>query len=300
MANNLFIFAATAVRFIGDEWAAEPQHRLEIILRGQSADGHDYPLSGLDTMYQDILQHALPKGAVNVHARFQAVVGTIIFSSIPFSVSSLVEFLAPRYTASDIRHSLKFLQSVLIVPGDDEKEGLQVYHKSFADFTTDPKRCTLMEAYLPPSTHHPRLCLRHFDMAESMFGTLSLDGKSGGHHKVTGIHIQYATSASLENWLYHLHAIKHQAMQAEKIEEIKLLVPHRIEAFLESIRRYQKYVHGLNSGMAGLDGRIFGLISVGFRYNHIQVSGFSVHNSAPAYWRQSSTYDFIALLRTGC
>ncbi|KAF5323699.1 hypothetical protein D9619_012918 [Psilocybe cf. subviscida] len=222
MADNLSIFAATAVRFIGDELAANPERRLEMILCGQHI-AQKHPFSSLDIMYREILRNALPKGEDDVHERFQAVIGTIVFySNWPYSVESLAEFLAPNYSAKTIRHALKTLHSVLVVPEDDETRGLQVYHKSFLDFITDSKRCTLTEAYLHPSTHHTRLCLQPFDMAESKFaalsvGNLSMDGQT--HESFAKTLMSYATDIMLSQWVYHLLALEDQAKTGNKTED---------------------------------------------------------------------------------
>ncbi|KAF5323777.1 hypothetical protein D9619_012900 [Psilocybe cf. subviscida] len=124
MADNLFIFAATAVRFIGDERAANPEHRLEMILCGQHV-GQKHPFSSLDVMYREILRNALPEGEDDLHDRFQAVVGSLVFSAWPHSVKSLALLLAPKYGAPDIRHALRTLHSVLVVPEGNETWALQ-------------------------------------------------------------------------------------------------------------------------------------------------------------------------------
>lgn len=163
LANNLFVFAATAVRFISDKRAAEPQRRLELILRGPRIS-KERPLSTLDIMYQEILQNALPEGDIddNVHARFRDVVGAIIYSVEIHSVNSLAILLKSMHSASSIRNSLKYLHAVLVVPKEDNQVGLQVYHQSFADFITDPTRCTRPDAQILPF-HSARLCIWHIE-----------------------------------------------------------------------------------------------------------------------------------------
>ncbi|KAF5323785.1 hypothetical protein D9619_012920 [Psilocybe cf. subviscida] len=254
MANNLFIFAATAVRFIGDERAANPERRLEIILSGQHV-GQKHPFSSLDITYQEILRNALPEGEDDVHERFQAVVGTIIFSRWPHSFNSLAEFLAPKYNVDDIRNSLKFLNSVLIVPEDDENKDLQAYHKSFADFITDPKRCTLTEAFLHPSIHHTRSCLRHFEMAESKFGPLSAgnlfrNGQTYESYRNAAKPILDAIEDTFIDWLHHLGALADQAKMGNKTDEVILAMSYRAEAFSASVSEHS---NGLEWGSTSGD-----------------------------------------------
>ncbi|KAF5323704.1 hypothetical protein D9619_012912 [Psilocybe cf. subviscida] len=253
MADNLFIFAAIAVRFIKNERAVSPQHRLETILLDRNV-GQKHPFSSLDIVYQQILRNALPEGE-DAHdvERFQLVVGTIVFHRLTFSVKELARMLAPKYSTSEIRHTLKFLHSVVIVPEDDEEKGLQVYHKSFADFIADPKRCTLTEALLVPSTHHARLGLQQFEFAELMFNALTTGnlGLIYGEYHLNPIRARAFVHRILYHihlWVAHLYAF--EAAEKEKgdeREQVIILGSHRVEAFLQSLGRYQEYIHGPGS-----------------------------------------------------
>ncbi|KAF5323720.1 hypothetical protein D9619_012957 [Psilocybe cf. subviscida] len=287
MANNLFIFAATAVRFIGDERAANPEHRLEMILCGQHV-GQKHPFSSLDIMYREILRNALPESEDDLHERFQDVVGAILFSYEPYSVKSLAECLAPKYSAKIVRHALKTLHSVLVVPEDDETEGLQVYHKSFMDFIADSKRCTLTEAYLCPSAHHTRLCLRHFEMAKSQFGALfpinpSMNGQTCESYTEAVLDISAAAYDMLLHWEHHLHALEDQSMMGNKTEEAIIALASQAQAFLVLVSEFQAHVNRLESGNRS---NFNTALEISFIEQLIQVSSFYTLNSAPAHQGQ--------------
>ena len=142
LAGNLFIFAATAVRFIGNVRVRNPQRQLDIVLGGRLAPG-ERPYSSLDSLYWKVLDNAVPKddeSFVMLRERFLLVVGAIIILRDPLCVSALA--LMVDREGNEIEATLEFLHSVVIVPPPDApNEALQVFHKSFVDFLTDKKRC---------------------------------------------------------------------------------------------------------------------------------------------------------------
>ena len=89
-SDRLFIFATTALRYIGDEFAADPEIRFKVIL-GDNVMYKSSPYSGLDTLYWTILDKAVPAShdaLEEIATRFQFVVGTIVTLRDPLPLPS--------------------------------------------------------------------------------------------------------------------------------------------------------------------------------------------------------------------
>ncbi len=94
----------------------------------------------LDKLYAGVLQRAASKNPRSEHAeRIQCVIATIICLRNPLSLSNLATFLSA--TLEDIRNTLHFQHSVVIVP-DDAEEPVRFFHQSFPDFIRDEARFT--------------------------------------------------------------------------------------------------------------------------------------------------------------
>lgn len=132
-AGRLFIYAATACRFIADiSW--DPAERLSEIIEGHSSDGE--PATYLDEMYEQVLESSLMSGrdaaeTAKLCNRFKEVVGTIVVLFDELSVPPLAELLSRR--ASWVRRCLVNLHSVLNVP-DSTSSPIRLLHPSLRDF----------------------------------------------------------------------------------------------------------------------------------------------------------------------
>ena len=108
--------------------------------------------NSLDRLYYHILESSRHPD------RVRQVVGTIILLADPLSAGTLGQLL--RLDVGGIRLALRRLQSVLVIPQDDDRPIL-VFHPSFHDFLTARSRAG--HFYVDVSTHHTniaRLCLK--------------------------------------------------------------------------------------------------------------------------------------------
>ncbi|KAK0113061.1 hypothetical protein ONS95_014767 [Cadophora gregata] len=139
-ASGLFIWAATACRFIkdGEEFA---EARLDEILEGTGFEGA--PEQHLDQIYITVLQNSIPTTfrsaeKVRLYAIRRRILGSIIilFSALP-SAS-----LAKVISISEIRvtQTLERLQAILDFP-KDVAGLLRLHHPSFRDFLLNKDRC---------------------------------------------------------------------------------------------------------------------------------------------------------------
>ena len=87
--------------------------------------------------------------------------GAVLLVFNPLSVGALSDLL----NLSTIPTTLHSLHSLLLVP-DTEKpeEPVRVFHKSFPDFLTDPKRCKDKRFFIDPTVHHTEILLSCLDL----------------------------------------------------------------------------------------------------------------------------------------
>ncbi|KAF9505346.1 hypothetical protein BS47DRAFT_1354017 [Hydnum rufescens UP504] len=143
-SGKLFIYAATAIRFIGDDRVQDPQTHLSLILNTDSLrEAGATPYSHLDKLYMEVLRNSLSSSNHReIVRRFQIVVGSIVLLREPLPLHSLANFV--QYETRIVETSLRHLHSV-IVPPSDIHEAPRIYHPSFLEFITDPSRCPMSE-----------------------------------------------------------------------------------------------------------------------------------------------------------
>ncbi|KAK6351685.1 hypothetical protein TWF718_004835 [Orbilia javanica] len=135
MAVPLFIFAATACRFIAD---SDPEDQIKIVMSYH--DRSDWHVSQLERTYLPIL-HQLVKSAVSHETlvrEFKEIVGTIVNLASPLSIPSLSQILCISERA--INNRLKSLHSVLDMPTPANPHApIRIFHLSFRDFLSDQR-----------------------------------------------------------------------------------------------------------------------------------------------------------------
>ncbi|KAM0518170.1 hypothetical protein ACHAPE_004577 [Trichoderma viride] len=145
MSVPLFIFAATACRFVRDRRIAGPKEQLMKILEQQTSHGLT---SNLDATYLPIV-NGLVAGLSTaekryVCERFKHVVGSIVTLANPLCILSLGRLLSiPIHVIED---QLDLLHSVLYV-SPDPRNPVRLLHLSFRDFLVDPEKAKLAERY---------------------------------------------------------------------------------------------------------------------------------------------------------
>ncbi|KAJ7200176.1 hypothetical protein GGX14DRAFT_572287 [Mycena pura] len=158
MSGTLFVYAATALRFIG---ARNPMRQMKILLGVHQATGTK-PYAQLDELYIQILRHGLPLDNITDEEVdiFQWVVGTLVLLRDPLSLSVLADFT--KIASDDVNFTLTYLQSIIIVPPSPEQPP-QIYHPSFRDFLTIPGRCSEPRYAIEIHSMEKRLTLRCLD-----------------------------------------------------------------------------------------------------------------------------------------
>ncbi|KAI9776915.1 MAG: hypothetical protein M1839_009157, partial [Geoglossum umbratile] len=166
LAVPLFIFAATACRYIADR-RDNPTKRLEIVLQYQSASH----ISQLDRTYLPILSQLFDdEDEADKQRRiseFQDIVGSIVILESPLSISSLAHLF--RISKEDIRCRLDSLHSVLSIP-DNEDLPVRLLHLSFRDFLIDPLKKGKSPFWVDERETHKRLARKCLELLSSLEG----------------------------------------------------------------------------------------------------------------------------------
>jgi len=178
-SGHLFIFAKTALRFIGDDQVLDPRRQMNILL-GMGITTVN-PYSSLDAIYDQVLEGALSVDRVpdDIFLRFRRVVGCIILSQDALSVSEIARIT--NYTVGEVMATLRRTQSVIhsSPPGtvDRQESDLlpRIYHPSFSDYLVDPKRCVNPRFTIVHTETHGFIVLRCFQLMKDFLRRNILD-----------------------------------------------------------------------------------------------------------------------------
>ncbi|PGH33420.1 hypothetical protein GX50_03809 [[Emmonsia] crescens] len=138
-ASGLFIWAATACRFINDgkRFAIK---RLSLILEGKALD--NAPEKQLNNIYLKVLQDSVgdydEQERKEWHRLLAATLGAIVVVYSPLSDSALASLL--EISRDGINQTLNGLHSILNIP-EDRSHPIRLHHPSFRDFLLDKDRC---------------------------------------------------------------------------------------------------------------------------------------------------------------
>ena len=216
-AGKLFIYAATASRFIDQGGSSLFEERLTEILEDDS-DGSEE----IDKMYTQVLEHSIPanfraKDEKLFFERFQCIIGTIVVLFKPLTVLALGGLLSgPGHTISRvtvgvdvIRRMLPPLGSILDIPKNNDAT-IQIFHLSFRDFLLNKERCKVRGFGVSEEKTHVYLadcCLSLMsailkknicDVQEP--GALSSELRPSKVNECLPAQVQYAC----QYWVYHI------------------------------------------------------------------------------------------------
>jgi hypothetical protein len=144
LTGRFFIFAATALRYIGDSHFSPMEQLQRVLARGATLDG-EAPYDQIDALYTDILQAAARDDSGKPNARLSQrvddLLSTIVLLEEPLSVASLAHLMAAP--EADLSKSVGSLAAILLVAdtSDTSMGVVQIFHPSLRDFLCDPARC---------------------------------------------------------------------------------------------------------------------------------------------------------------
>ncbi|KAM6537996.1 hypothetical protein FALCPG4_003886 [Fusarium falciforme] len=169
-ADGLFIYAATACRFLDAEDFADEEARLERLEQIFEDDGEvKGPQQKVDEIYLKVLSFphlasSTKKTRKRVYSRTGTILGFLAVLFEPVSVSSLGVFVSlPKETLDDI---LRQLNSIVSVP-QDEKSPLGLVHLSFRDFILNEERSKQLQFRIEETAMHRKVLRRCLDIMSS-------------------------------------------------------------------------------------------------------------------------------------
>ena len=240
-AAGLFIFAATACRYIDESPCADPQERIEQICN--SVARNELMTEELDQMYTIVLQNSI-KGRYTkeerqrIAFRFRYVVGSIVLLFSPLPILELYRLLHDSHLQSqrELEDTLRPLHSVLDVP-EEIHNSIQPLHLSFRDFLLDPHRCVDRHFWIDEQRTHQKLardciCLLSSSLRRNICGLPSLGTLNA---EVAHEDVDDALSPSVQ------YACRYWASHAQK-GEMEGLDHSRIHDFLQ-----QHFLHWLEA-----------------------------------------------------
>lgn len=208
----LFIYVATACRFIGDQYWP-PQERLPLILQGSNTSGG----SQLDYMYTEILKQSLFQSRshqerAELSTRFKHIIGSIVVLLDVLSATALAKLLS--VSTEQVNVTLRPLHSVLNIPKNQDFP-IQLLHTSFRDFLLDGKRCQDVYINLDEDIIHENLinnCLRVMSKTlKRDICNLKMPGIRGKdlQNDTIDSHLSKEVQYACRYWLDHLDRLNH-------------------------------------------------------------------------------------------
>ncbi|RYP18641.1 hypothetical protein DL767_009786 [Monosporascus sp. MG133] len=165
MAIPLFIFAATACRFLADRKSGNPNRKLLEILKHRTKSQH----SKLDATYLPVLDQMLVglsnREISKALQEFRDVIGSIVVLASPLSTSALARML--NMAQDTVEDRVDLLHSVLDAPLSSNSP-VRLLHLSFRDFLLDPEKSDKNLFWVNEKETHKQLaaqCLRVMDEA---------------------------------------------------------------------------------------------------------------------------------------
>jgi len=166
-AAGFFQFAVATVNFLKRR-LLRPWDQLDIIVRSPESTAHEGKggvevHAGLDSLYRSVVRAAF----VGIYAEDSAVVRSVLSALIlvtnPLSPSAIATLIG--IDCDKVWCVLHSIQSLLALP-ENSNYPVQPFHKSFADFITDPARCVDSQVCIPPDHHHIELVLQCLELME--------------------------------------------------------------------------------------------------------------------------------------
>jgi hypothetical protein len=156
LADVLFVFAATVVRFVSTP-RQNPRARLDIMLRHR--EGNDAsPYHFLDQLYLQVLSTSVRseqhEDEVTLCRKLRLVLGSIVAARHPLSVAVHAIFLDME--PDDVNLVVGSLSALLL---STSYEPVRIFHPSFPDFIVSPARCNDSRFLVSLDEHHLGLAL---------------------------------------------------------------------------------------------------------------------------------------------
>ncbi|KAF2468687.1 WD40 repeat-like protein [Lindgomyces ingoldianus] len=302
-ASGLFIWAATAWRFIrdGKRFAIK---RLETILASDSSTAAA-PEKHLNEIYVTVLKNSIDPNYTDEESEEQSsmlrsTLGSIVTLFSPLSVSSLSKLL--HVPNQDVDQTLEDLHAILDIPKDPTCP-LRLHHPSFRDFLLDRDRCGDASFWVDEKLAHRTLadnCIQL--MATSLKqdicgvdapGMLVVDMERSQVERSLPPELQYAC-------LYWVQHVQKSGTQPGDNDQVHQFLQNHLLHWLEALGWMGKISEGVHA-VASLDSFVSVSIppakKTGFRLIH-DAKRFALYNRAAIEQAPLQTYSGLVFAPT--
>jgi hypothetical protein len=250
IASGLFIWAATACRFIREGKRFAPK-RLDMILR-DSQSALTAPEKHLDEIYNTVLRQTISSEYADdekeeSYSLLRRILGSIITLLSPLCISSLSILI--RVPKEDTNQTLDELHSILDIPRDQSRP-LRLHHPSFRDFLLNKERCTDPNFQVNEREMHQTLvdqCIEIMSKALKQ-DICGLDGFGTSVKDVNDSRVQLNLPREVQyaclSWIQHLE--KSEAKLSDDDQVHKFLQEHLLH-WLEALSWMQKVSEAINA-----------------------------------------------------
>jgi hypothetical protein len=249
-ASGLFIWAATACRFISEGLFAE--ERLQMLADGSDREIAASPEKHLNQLYLTVLQKSIQSSytareLAKYYSIMRQILGSIVALSSPLSVSSLgMLILVPEQR---VTRMLKELHAILDIP-KGHGQPLRLHHPSFRDFLFSKDRCNDQNFWIDEKQAHATLASNGIQLMSSTLkqdicgmeapGTLAADIGKDRVAQCIKPELEYACV----NWIQHL--VK-GATQLHDGDQVHLFLAEHFLHWLEALGWLGKVSEGIHA-----------------------------------------------------
>jgi hypothetical protein len=249
-ANGLFIWAATACRFIREGLFAD--ERLRILLEGGASATAASPEEHLNGIYVIVLQNSIRPGFVQqdkekFYSLLKDILGSIVALLSPLSVDCLCRLLLIPKQRVD--RMLKDLHAILDIPKDHTRP-LRLHHPSFRDFLLGKERCGDPNFWVDGMQAHRTLAARCMKLMSATLkqdvcgvdslGALVTDIESSRVQRCLPPEVQYAC-------LYWIEHLQKSAAQLHDNDQVHQFLQKHLLHWLEALGWMQRVSEGVHA-----------------------------------------------------
>ncbi|KAF2623300.1 HET-domain-containing protein, partial [Macroventuria anomochaeta] len=249
-ASGLFIWAATACRFISEGLFAE--ERLHMLADGSDCDSAASPEQHLSQLYMTVLQKSVQSSytareLARYHSMMRQILGSIVALSSPLSILSLsMLILIPEQR---VNRMLKELHAILDIP-KDQGQLIRLHHPSFRDFLFSKDRCVDVNFWVDKKQAHAALAANCIQLMSS---TLKQDicGIKAAGTLVAAVekdrvaqHIKPEVQYACANWMQHLTK---GSLQLHDGDQVHMFLKEHFLHWLEALGWLGKVSEGIHA-----------------------------------------------------
>jgi len=243
IASGLFIWAATACRFISEGKRFAPR-RLDMIFQGNKS-ALTAPEKHLDEIYNTVLRQTISPEYTDdekeeSYLLLRQILGSIVTLLSPLCICSLSTLI--RVSKEDTNQTLDELHSILDIPRD-QSQPLRLHHPSFRDFLLNKERCTDTRFQVNERKMHQTLVDQCIEIMSKVLkqDICGLDGFGTSVEDVSNSRVQLSLPREVQYaclyWIQHLE--KSEAKLRDDGQVHKFLQEHLLH-WLEALNWMQK------------------------------------------------------------